>query len=57
MNVPSSVVTISPILVKMYVPIMSVKRINGIIQSLQQQGGHGDYFAVAGFGSDCHYLN
>ena len=54
MNVPSSVVTISPILVLMYVSIMSVKRTNGIIQSLKQQGGHGDYSAVAGFSSDCH---
>ena len=43
MNVPSSVVTISPILVLTYVSIMSVKRSNGIIQSLKQQCGHGDY--------------
>ena len=55
MNVPISVVTISPILVLMYVSIMSVKRTNGIIQSLKQQGGHGNYFVVAGFNSDCHY--
>ena len=39
MNKPSSVVTISPILVLMYVSIMSVKRTNRIIQSLKQQGG------------------
>ena len=55
MNVPSSAVTISPILVLMYVSIMSVKRINGIIPSLKHQGSHGDYSAVAGFSSDCHY--
>ena len=57
MNVPSSVVTISPILVLTYVPIMSVKRTNGIIQSLKQQCGHGDYSPVVGFSSDCHYWN
>ena len=55
MNVPSSVVTTSPILVLMYVSIMSVKRTNGLIQSLKQQGGHGDYSAVAGFSSDRYY--
>ena len=57
MNAPSSVVTLSPILVLTYVSIMSVKKTNGIIQSLKQQGGHGDYSAVAGFSSDCHYWN
>ena len=53
MNVPSSAVTISPILVLTYISIMFVKRTNGIIQSLKQQCGHGDYSPVVGFSFDC----
>ena len=57
MNVPSSAVTISPILVLTYVLIVFVKRTNGIIQSLKQQCGHGDYSPVDDFRSDCHSDN
>ena len=55
MNVPSSVVMISPISVLTYVSIMSVKRTSAIIQSLKRQSGQGDRSAVAGFSAHCHY--
>ena len=55
MNVPSSAVTISPILVLTYVSIVFMKITNGIIQSLKQQCGLGDYPQVDGFSSDCYY--
>ena len=56
MNVPSSAVTISPILVLTYVLIVFVKRTNGIIQSLKQQCGHGDYSPVDDFSSNLSLL-